>query len=527
MTGRPTVFGPRAVLLFACLLVIAVYASMMDLKGITTDEGFRLWIIHGGQSLARGEPAADASWSRVLAANRPHAYQPLYFLIQNSLMRALHADGLAFFRSVNLAFLGLGLLGLLALSRDWRLGPRLFLLGVFSFNAFLFMHVLQIREYIAGIAFYIWSTWVVLELDRRQLERPGADAAWFAGYGGLLAAGFYLQSWVVFPAIGQFLFLLLRRRARAGRFLALLALTYVIVLGATVPYLGLHRQKVDVGRWASESESVQSHLSNGFHLVLAGQAAGHARFTDFLFVFWLAVIAGGAFLFLWDRTAAPAPAAAAESRRQGWLMLLCIAVSLAFQLGYTLFVENLALWPRYFVIHYFFLAWLIALSFRYIWELRAAGAAGWARRGLTLTAGALAAVLAASAVYQVRSFRADPYLDTSQNHVSNWRNAATTLARLVRPGDTVVTSDFINRTTLTFTRPLSNEVMVLAELEEHGPPAAGRLVYLEPAGLRAQRDQLAARLAARGYTVSGESPVFAPDGVSATDDWRILVFSRR
>ena len=283
MIAKPTALALRLILLLGCLLIIAIYALLMDLKGISTDEGFRLWIINGGAALVHGEPAADASWARVLEANRPYAYQPLYFLIQNSLMRVLPAGGLNFFRSVNLVFLGLCLLGLLALSREWRLVPRLFLLGVFSFNAFLFMHVLQIREYIAGVAFYIWSTWVVLELNQREPGRLQTDAVWFVAYGVLLTIGFYLQSWVVFPAIGQLLFLLLRRRARWWRFLALLALACTIVLCATVPYLVTHQLKMNVGLWASESESVQSHLSSGFHLVLTGHVAGHARFTEFLF----------------------------------------------------------------------------------------------------------------------------------------------------------------------------------------------------------------------------------------------------
>ena len=502
-----------------------VYVLMMDLKGIGTDEGFRLWIINGGQSLAPGETIAEASWQRVLEANQPHAYQPLYFLIQNSLMRILHTENLNLFRSVNLAFLGLCLLGLLALSREWRLVPRLFLLGVFSFNAYLLMHVLQIREYVAGIAIYIWSTFVVLELDRLALGRPRAAARWFAAYGVLLTTGFYLQSWVVFPAIGQGLFLLLRRRARWGRFLALLVLAYAIVLCATLPYLKTHQQKVNVGHWASEAESVQSHLSHGFHLVLAGHLANHANITEFLFWFWLVVIVSGAFLFLWDKTSASTLTVAMESRRQSLLMVLCIAVSLAFQLGYTLFVENLAIWPRYFVIHYFFLTWLIALSFRYLWELRAVFSAGWVHRGLTIAAGTVAAVLAVSTVYQIRSYRADPYLDTGLSHNANFRNLAAALVRLIRPGDTVVMSDFINRATLTFTQPMANKIILLAELE-YGVPPVGRLIYVEPAGLRSQRDELASHLHTEGYEAPVETTILAPDGVNVINDWRILIFSR-
>ena len=293
MNSGSILSGPRAVLALACLAIIALYASLLQLKPISTDEGFRLWIIHGGQTLERGQPDPHATWGEVLAANKSNAYQPLFFLILNSLMRVLSADSLAFFRSINLGFLALALAGLLQLTRSWRLTPRLFLLGVFSLNAFLFMHVTQIREYIAGVAFYIWSTWVTLELDRREQEEGGAGPAWFAGYGLLLTTGFYLQSWTVFPSIAQGLFLLLRQRRRWGRFLRGLALTYTIVLCATAPYLGYNQQKVQVGLWASESESLEWHLHHGFSLVFTGHLAGQGRFTEVLLLFWPAVIAAG------------------------------------------------------------------------------------------------------------------------------------------------------------------------------------------------------------------------------------------
>ncbi len=511
----------------AGLAIIALYASILHLKPISTDEGFRLWIIHGGQTLERGQPDPHATWGEVLAANKSNAYQPLFFLILNSLMRVLHADSLAFFRSVNLVFLALALAGLLQLTRAWRLTPRLFLLGVFSLNAFLFMHVTQIREYIAGVAFYIWSTWIVLEIDRREQEDRGAGPAWFAGYGVLLTAGFYLQSWVVFPSIAQGLFLLLRSRRHWGRFLRGLALTYAIVLCATAPYLGYNHQKVQVGLWASESESLEWHLHHGFSLVFTGHLAGHGRFTDALLLFWPAVVVAGGFLYAWDRTSAPALPVAEESRRQALLMVLCIGVSLAFQVGYTLAIENLAVWPRYFIIHSFFAAWLITLSFRYLWELRATCAARWPRLGLTLAAGALLAVQAASGVHQVRSFHADPYLDTGQNSISNWDNVATALGRQLQPGDTVVMPDFITRSTLTFTRPLAQEVLILPELRRHGVPRQGRLVFVEPAGHRPAREELVTYLTAQGLTLADESPVVAPDGQGVTHDYHILVFARR
>ena len=190
-------------------------------------------------------------------------------------------------------------------------------------------------------------------------------------------------------------------------------------------------------------------------------------------------------------------------------------------------IENLAVWPRYFIIHSFFAVWLIALSFRFVWELRAACPGRWSQLGLTLVAGGLLAVQAASGVHQVRSFRADPYLDTGQNTVSNWDNVATALGRQLQPADTVVMPDFITRSTLTFTRPLAQEVLVLRELRRHGVPRTGRLVFVEPAGQRPAREELVAYLAAQGLTLADESPVIAPNGQGVTHDYHILVFTRR
>jgi len=528
MNIPPRVIPARTILLFACALIITTYALMIDLKGISTDEGVRLAVINGGQPFTIAQPAVYAGWDDVLEANRPLAYQPLYYLLQNTLMRIAGTQNVIFFRLLNLACLGLCLQGLLTLSRDWRLMPRLFLLGLFAFNAYLFMHVLQIREYIAGVAFYIWSTWVVLELDRRRLAHPWADVAWFAGYGVLLTLGFYLQTWIVFPAIGQFLFLCLRRGDQRLRFYAHLALSYVITVSTTWPYLGTNQQKINIGLWASENESLWVHLADGFQLVLSGHLAGHSLFTDFLSCFWLAVIISGTSLVLRRKnlpvnTAMPA----GEYLRQGRLMGLCIAVSLTFQLGYYYRVENLSLWPRYFVIHYFFVTWLVALVFKYLWDLRRdGGLAGWPRRGLTVAVGLILAMLTTSAFYQIRSYYRNPLLDTGFSAVSSWRNVAADMARFLRPADAVVTYDFINRSTLTFTRPIANPVLLLPELETSNLSAVERLVYLEPAATRTQRGELAARLQALGFPTMQEKILHTPDGVHEVKDWRVLLFER-
>jgi hypothetical protein len=135
-------------------------------------------------------------------------------------------------------------------------------------------------------------------------------------------------------------------------------------------------------------------------------------------------------------------------------------------------------------------------------------------------------VLAASAVYQTRSYYRDPYLDTSMSAVSNWRVLSAELARFLRPGDMVVMPDFISRATLTVTQPLPNPVLLLPDLAGGEVQAAERLVYFEPALSRPQRAEVAARLAALGFPAMQEKPVLAPDGSGVVKDWCFLLFQR-
>lgn len=514
----------RSILFAACLVVLALYGAMINLKGISTDEGMRLAIVNGGAGYSPGVPAPAPTWSQVLQANRACAYQPLYFLLLNTLMRATASHDLTLFRSVNLGFLALCLLGLLTLSRAWAPVPRLFLLGLFSFNAYLFMHVLQIREYTAGLAFYIWSTWFVLRLDARGFGRPWADVAWFCGYGVLLTLGFFLQTWVVFPAIAQSLFLLVRPPGGRLRYYAHLALSYLVVLSATVPYLLGNPQKAAVGRWATTALDLGPQLSTGFHLVLAGHLPGQHGFSDLLFWLWLAGIALGAGVAL---GLGQFTTDGDEDRRSGRLVLLCSCAALAFQIGYALRVENLSLWPRYFVIHYFFLTWLIALGFSWLWALRRDKARPPAlRAALTGATSLLLVAAASSAVFQTRSYHRDPYLDTGFNAMSNWQAWTRDLVRVIRPDDVMLTHDFIARATLTAQLPMANRQLLLDELEAADLRTARRVVYLETQASPCARGGLEASLLGHGFPELREIPVYSVDGRSMLSEPRILIFSR-
>lgn len=512
----------RILPLLLCLAALGAHLWLIDLKGISTDEGIRLAIINGGQPCRPGPVPDSATWDAVLDTISPYAYQPAYYLLQNTLMRLADRQDLRFFRGVNIGFLALALLGLLTLSRQWAPWPRAFLIGLFAFNAYLIMHVLQIREYIGAVALYIWGSWLVLRLDRRVLQSEWRDIAWFAAYGLMLTLGFYLQSWTVFPAIGQGLFLVLRRRAQSWRFLAHLAFSYLLVFSLTWPYLRANQQKVNIGLWETEPVTLLGQLSNGFHLVFSGHVVDHDRFTGFLPWVWLVMLLSAVWVLLRRRTTL-APEFAGECVRQAWLMGLCISVTVAFQIAYFFKVEPLSVWPRYFVVHYFFCVWLIALAFRLLHAARAR----MNHRGV-LTTGlvALSLLLGASMAYQVRSYRLDPYFDTSLSRLSDWRAGTPLLAGNITADDVLLSQDFITASTLTFTRPLANRILYFQDIEAADLDSTRRLVYLEPAYAMAGRAALSARLALRGFGPPREIAHTSYANDSSPGYWRVLAFQR-
>jgi len=517
----------RVILALACLLVVAVYVAMADLKGIGTDEGFRLGIVNGAKEYTASEPATQATWSDVLQANNPYAYQPLYFLILNTVMRVGHTHDELVLKYVNVFFLWLSLQGLLALSRGWQLTPRLFLVGVFSLNVYLFMHVLQLREYIVGIAFYVWSSWLVLRLDRRIVVGGWADVGWFSAYGGLLAAGYFTQSWAVFPAVAQGIFLLRRRAGDRLRFYAYLALSYLIVLSLAWPYLQTHSQKVNIGRWGVAGTLLWPRLADGFHFVLSGQSFGESSFADFLFWFWLALLAGGAAWWLRDRARGDSTGFRQEASRQAWLMLLSLGVAVAFQIGYFLKVDTLSVWPRYFALHYFFVIWLVALCFNGLWR-RATDRTlpARAQRAWRVVASVVLAMTIGASGFQIRSYYLDPYLDSGLTETFSWRLLSAGLSHVIQPGDTVLTQDFLHAWTLSFTRPLVNPILPIQKTPTGPNPGVKRFVYLETTGNVSARNEAVARLGALGFSRVHAEKLRLADTADTIRGWNVLIFER-
>jgi hypothetical protein len=509
---------PLHALVFVALVVIAL---MCDLKGIDNDEGLRVGIINGGHSYVRDAPPTGPRWSDVLQASRGWAHQPLYFLLQNTVLGVAHSQSEVLLKLVNVVLLGLCLQGLLLMSVSWRTTPRVFLLLTFAFNAFLIMHVLQIREYILGVAFYVWTTWLTLRLDALPLRRLRADFAWFVLYAVLLTLAFYTQLWAVFPAIGQGAFLILRRRERRQRFYTHLAAAYALVLAAKAPYLLQNPQKVDVGLWGESGTALWPQLADGFSLVVTGHLAGHSFFTTCLFWFWTTLVAGAAIALLRRAESAPGGTAPGELRRQGLLMLLCMAVPLGLQLAYWFQREtNHSVWPRYFIVHYVFFTWLLALAFKHLHDLAPV------RRGARIAVRAALAIATLSAVYQLRSYHQNPLFDTGQTPQSNWRTVTAELATNLLPGDRLVTADFETRSSVSFTRPLAHPVLIQEELEGFTADSVRRFLYLEPLWDYARRVDMGYRAGLFGFTEVQELKLLTPGGVDVAPNHRLVIFQR-
>ena len=512
---------------FACLVVVATYLICCDLKSISTDEGIRLWIINGGQPFDLSEPQRIGTWSDVLQTLSPYAYQPLYFLIQNTIARVAESNNVFLFRVFNIFLLWLSLRGLLQLSKGWAALPRFFLVGLFSFNAYLFMHVLQIREYTAGVCFYVWSTQLVLQLASRPSFCRPHDKLEYAAYGLLLTIGFYTQSWIVFPAIGQFLYLAAKRWRDGWSIVRRVAITYSIVFACCAPYLLNHPSKIDVGRWGAESSNPWPLLSDGIHLVVSGHLSQTGGLATVLSWLWPGLIVVAVLFALSQRRTQRTAQEATPLIHQAALMCCCIGVTVVFQLGYFYGRENLSLWPRYFVVHYFFFTYLVSIAFKHLDDYSQDRSTNRFLRSASMAIKVAAFIfMLVSSAYQTRSFYLNPYLDTGLSRTYSWRTLGAAIGENARAGDAVLFSDHVVRATMTYAYPLRPPAFLLSDLGSAPLDQFQSIVYIEQAALRPSREAVLAQAMSRGFCLFQEVPIMESGGNAVLTDWRIIVFRR-
>src|SRR5579872_3908424 len=220
----------RSRTLLALWFIAIIYVLSLDLKGIWTDEGNRYKLLAGGQTWQEYNQSHSFGPSSgvITAVDAGSQYFPLFYLIDNAVIRLAKSYSDLLLRVVNVLWLLLSLQGLLRFFRNYSEMTRLFALMIFALNGYLMMHVLQVREYPMYLALLIWSSCLLFEI----LELP-PGVAWrrkwplLAGYGVLAGLFFYSQPYSVFALAAQFAMLLTVKVNRSSFFRQML-LSYTI-----------------------------------------------------------------------------------------------------------------------------------------------------------------------------------------------------------------------------------------------------------------------------------------------------------
>jgi len=79
---------------------------------------------------------------------------------------------------------------------------------------------------------------------------------------------------------------------------------------------------------------------------------------------------------------------------------------------------------------------------------------------------------------------------------------------------------------VTFTRPMTNRILLLDELEAADLQRVDRLVYMESSWALHERKELVARVGALGYITLQELKMHSADGSTVLPEWQILIFTR-
>ncbi len=432
--GGPSPGPPlaRSATVLALWAVAIAYLLCIDLKGIWTDEGNRYALFAGGQTWQEfNRSGSFGPFSGVLDAVGPTSYQPLFYLVDNAVIRVARSYSVVLLRAINVVWLLVAALGLLRLFRSYPPWTRLFGVLVLTLNGYMLMQVMQIREYPMYVALAIWSSCLFFEV----LEAPGPPPLrrfWprLVAHGVLLALLFYCHVYCVFVLAAQAVLLLTRRENRLA-FLRAAAVSYGTAAALVLPWLVWvylrFPGKVDPGIWDHRPPTLsllgESMLGGFRDLLTYGAWGGHPL-----------VQAAGVLVLV------GIPVAWLAARRRGEPVdrraayaLLTLALYACFQIAYFFLREPLSVWPRYFVAHYLGYVVLATCAFSVL-ERSARAAAGAPWRAIVAGVFLLVAV---GGVAQVDLYRKDPFMDTGMTEQCNWRVIGRAMAGHVRPDDTI------------------------------------------------------------------------------------------
>ena len=532
-TGGPGAARLAPVALWlAVLACVGLYVLFSDLKGISTDEGIRLAAINGNRLFEGDQPGTTARWKDVKSALSTTNYQPLYYYIQNLVMRIAQSRDPVLLKSVNILFLFGCILVTLRMTVNWPPLARWYLVVTTYFSGYLLMHVLQVREYALGLLFLAAVYACTYRLAQRQADPLRAsDVALYGGY-GLLAGAACLNSFWIVPAwagAAAGLLLLSRRRLPALGRLAIAGAALVCVLAAIYLVQGFEK-KIDVGLWDRNVslERFARLAAGGFSYIVAGNDfpqihVGVPSLGELAEMMAALAVCGGVVGF-----AAPA---VLRAWRAGpldrfevhcVLALAMIAALCLFQTAYfAVRRDALPMWPRYFFQHFWLLHVLMAATVARLALSVREGAGSPGRR--RLRGAGLAVLLAAGAAWSVKgtlAYYVDPFGDTGLSKRCEWRTLAPRLRDLAG-GDAIVFTRMLEAGTISYSARFLNRLMVWDRMPRDTAAWPSPLVLVDAKGVSSPQEVLARRaaLAEAGFHALSEQSVDAgpqPCNLSAT-----------
>ena len=457
-------------------LIGIVYVLSLDLKGIWTDEGYRYRLLAGGQTWQEyNQSRTFGTSSRVIAAVISNSqYFPLFYLIDNAVIRLARSHSDLLLRVVNVLWLLLGLQGLLRFFRGYAEAARFFALAIFALNGFLMMHVMQVREYPLYLTLLIWSSCLLFEI----LELP-ADASrrhrWtlLIGYGVLMGLFFYTQPYSVFALAAQIAMVLTVKTNRLV-FFRQIAVSYAIAVAITAPWIlsRLHAG-LRVGLWDTRPATLAlllELLKKGFGSVLIYQSwTGHPLLQAFVVVIVIVIPAA----WIMDFRSGIA------LNRRALYELLTAAFFFVFQVAYFYFDQPLSLWFRYFVAYQFAFVVLATCAFSSFYNF----AAKQQQRYWRASPLVLLLFVAVAGLQQVHLYREDPFMDTSMSAACNWRTITLAMAGHIKPDETVVYYNPLLAWTMGVTYPIFPNEMSYGDVDNPKQLAGKQVLWLLDTGV--------------------------------------------
>lgn len=512
-TSTPTANSPadrsRSVALWGCICIcLCLYFLFSDLRGISTDEGIRLLAMNGNRLFSTEYWGTPATTKEVLETVSVHTgYQPMFFIIENWVMRIAQSRDLVLLRTVNILTIAACIIVSLQMTRDWPFAPRLFLILTTYFSSGMFMHVLQVREYSLGFLFLAAVYFAAERLMRRDTRRFAIDIVPYGALGLLIGLATLNSFWIAPASSGACAVLVLTSTKRWAT-LARVVVTAVVVgciVGATHLELGLDG-KIDVGIW--EGNATYARFAGGVVAGLSSASLGYfPRFGSIQFfaggVISVVLIVFGATLLV--RQTRDGRSCDVMERHCALSVAMILSL-LAFQLFYFVVRRDaLAIWSRYFFQHLWLLHILAAATLGVLY--------GWwkeqgARKQLYL--GCLTTILVIGAACLAKggplAYRDSPYDDTGLTRGCEWRSLAP-LVRDLSDSDPIVFSRLLEAGTITFSANFSNRMYIWDDLPVDAKQWPASFLLVDFRGLFTQ-EQIATRNAAiknAGYRDAGSN----------------------